>query len=208
MKLVDMTVTGFVDTTASDAPAPGGGSVAALEGAVGTALAAMVCSLTQGRKKYVDVQELAIESEKKANAMKVQYLDIIDRDTEAFNAVSAVFAMPKDTDEEKAARKAAMQAALKGCCKTPMEMMELAAQALDLIETLNGKMNASAASDLGCAVLSLKASIQGAWMNVLINVGGINDEAFVTEYKEKGKALLAKALPQADALYESILATL
>ena len=126
MKLVEMKVNEFVDLMASDEPAPGGGSAAALEGALGAALTAMVCALTVGKKKYADVQELAIESQKKGNEHKAQFVDVIDRDTEAFNAVSAVFAMPKDTDEEKAARKAAMQEALKGCTKTPFEMMELA----------------------------------------------------------------------------------
>ena len=180
MKLVEMKVNEFVDLMASDEPAPGGGSAAALEGALGAALTAMVCALTVGKKKYADVQELAIESQKKGNELKAQFVDVIDRDTEAFNAVSAVFAMPKDTDEEKAARKAAMQEALKGCT----------------------------ASDLGCAALSLKAAIQGAWLNVLINIGGIQDQAFADEYRQKGQALLDKALPLADAIYQEVLESL
>ena len=204
MKLVEMKVNEFVDLMASDEPAPGGGSAAALEGALGAALTAMVCALTVGKKKYADVQELAIESQKKGNELKAQFVDVIDRDTEAFNAVSAVFAMPKDTDEEKAARKAA----LKGCTKTPFEMMELACQALELTRSVVGKLNASAASDLGCAALSLKAAIQGAWLNVLINIGGIQDQAFADEYRQKGQALLDKALPLADAIYQEVLESL
>ena len=185
MKLVEMKVNEFVDLMASDEPAPGGGSAAALEGALGAALTAMVCALTVGKKKYADVQELAIESQKKGNELKAQFVDVIDRDTEAFNAVSAVFAMPKDTDEEKAARKAAMQEALKGCTRTPFEMMELA-----------------------CQALGLKAAIQGAWLNVLINIGGIQDQAFADEYRQKGQALLDKALPLADAIYQEVLESL
>ena len=195
MKLVEMKVNEFVDLMASDEPAPGGGSAAALEGALGAALTAMVCALTVGKKKYADVQELAIESQKKGNELKAQFVDVIDRDTEAFNAVSAVFAMPKDTDEEKAARKAAMQEALKGCTKTPFEMMELACQALELTRSVVGKLNASAA-------------IQGAWLNVLINIGGIQDQAFADEYRQKGQALLDKALPLADAIYQEVLESL
>ena len=208
MKLVEMKVNEFVDLMASDEPAPGGGSAAPREGALGAALTAMVCALTVGKKKYADVQELAIESQKKGNELKAQFVDVIDRDTEAFNAVSAVFAMPKDTDEEKAARKAAMQEALKGCTKTPFEMMELACQALELTRSVVGKLNASAASDLGCAALSLKAAIQGAWLNVLINIGGIQDQAFADEYRQKGQALLDKALPLADAIYQEVLESL
>lgn len=207
MKLVDMSLTGFVDTTASDAPAPGGGSISALEGALGAALASMVCALTLGKKKYADVQELAAETEKKALGLKDRYLDIIDRDTEAFNAVSAVFSMPKDTDEEKAARKAAMQEALKGCCVTPMEMMELAVETLRMIDSVNGKLNASAASDMGCAVLAMGSAIRGAWLNVLINIGGLSDMEYADAARAKGQALLDEALPLADKLYQDILAS-
>ena len=208
MKLAEMQVTEFVNLMASDAPAPGGGSAAALEGALGAALTAMVCALTVGKKKYADVQELAVESQKKAEDLKARFVDVIDRDTEAFNAVSAVFAMPKDTDEQKAARKAAMQEALKGCTKTPFEMMQLACETLELTRSLVGRLNASAASDLGCSALSLRAAIQGAWLNVLINISGIADEAFAAEYRKNGEALLAKALPLADEIYEEILKTM
>lgn len=208
MKLAEMQVTEFVNLMASDAPAPGGGSAAALEGALGAALTAMVCALTVGKKKYADVQELAVESQKKAEELKARFVDVMDRDTEAFNAVSAVFAMPKDTDEQKAARKAAMQEALKGCTKTPFEMMQLACETLELTRSLVGRLNASAASDLGCSALSLRAAIQGAWLNVLINISGINDEAFAAEYRANGQALLDKALPLADEIYEEILKTM
>ena len=208
MKLAEMQVTEFVNLMASDAPAPGGGSAAALEGALGAALTAMVCALTVGKKKYADVQELAVASQKKAEDLKARFVDVMDRDTEAFNAVSAVFAMPKDTDEQKAARKAAMQEALKGCTKTPFEMMQLACETLELTRSLVGRLNASAASDLGCSALSLRAAIQGAWLNVLINISGIADEAFAAEYRKNGEALLAKALPLADEIYEEILKTM
>lgn len=208
MKLAEMQVTEFVNLMASDAPAPGGGSAAALEGALGAALTAMVCALTVGKKKYADVQELAVESQKKAEDLKARFVDVMDRDTEAFNAVSAVFAMPKDTDEQKAARKAAMQEALKGCTKTPFAMMQLACETLELTRSLVGRLNASAASDLGCSALSLRAAIQGAWLNVLINISGIADEAFAAEYRKNGEALLAKALPLADEIYEEILKTM
>lgn len=208
MKLAEMQVTEFVNLMASDAPAPGGGSAAALEGALGAALTAMVCALTVGKKKYADVQELAVESQKKAEDLKARFVDVMDRDTEAFNAVSAVFAMPKDTDEQKAARKAAMQEALKGCTKTPFEMMQLACETLELTRSLVGRLNASAASDLGCSALALRAAIQGAWLNVLINISGIADEAFAAEYRKNGEALLAKALPLADEIYEEILKTM
>lgn len=208
MKLVDMSVTEFVDLMASDAPAPGGGSCAALTGALGMALSAMVCALTVGKKKYAEFETLAMDSQKKALAITAQFVDVIDRDTEAFNAVSAVFAMPKETDAEKDARKVAMQSALQGCTKTPFEMMEMSYEALVITRALVGQSNSNASSDLGCAALSLKAAIQGAWLNVLINIGGIKDEAFATQYRKNGEELLAKAIPLADEIYEEILKSL
>ena len=204
MKLADMTVTGFADTVASDAPAPGGGSCAALYGSIGAALTAMVGGLTQGRKKYAEYAEHAAEVEKKGNELKTRLLDVMDRDTEAFNVVYAAFGMPKATDEEKAARSAAIQEGLKGCTKTPMEMMELIDETLTLAQSLLGRFNDTSASDLGVAFLSLKAGIQGAWLNVLINVGSLKDQEFAAEYRAKGEALLAHALPLADECYAEI----
>ena len=208
MKLTEMTVKEFADVMGSDAPAPGGGSASALNGAIGAGLAAMVCGLTVGKKKYAEFAENAKEVEAAALALKDKFVTIIDTDTDAFNAVSAVFTMPKDTDDEKAARKAAMLAALKGCTISPFEMMELGLQALELVTALIGKSNPTAASDLGCAALNLKSCIQGAWLNVLINLGGIKDEAFVAEYKGKGEAILAEALPLADKIYNTVLESL
>lgn len=208
MKLVDRTVTGFIDLMASSEPAPGGGSAAALQGALGTALTAMVCALTIDKKKYADVQDLITAAQQEAVALKKRYLDVIDRDTEAFNSVSAVFAMPKDTDEQKQSRTQAMQTALKACTQTPFEMMQLAYDSLKLTQSIVGRSNASAASDLGCAALSLKAAIQGAWLNVLINIGGITDEAFANQYRQEGQALMAQALPLADSIYQEVLSAL
>ena len=202
MKLAEMQVSQFADVLASDAPAPGGGSTAALEGALGAALTAMVCGLTVGKKKYAEFQELAEAAQKKALDLKARFVDVMDRDTEAFNVVSAAFALPKETDEEKAARSAAIQEGLKGCTKTPFEMMELAMETLELTDSILGKSNASAASDLGVSALSLRAAIQGAWLNVLINIGTLKDKELAEDYRRRGEALLARALPLADKIYE------
>lgn len=208
MKLADMQVTQFCDVLASDAPAPGGGSTAALEGALGAALTAMVCGLTtvgKSREKYAEYQEFVLASQKKALDLKARFMDVMDRDTEAFNVVSAVFGMPKATDEEKAARSAAIQKGLEGCTRTPFEMMELAAETLELTAELLGKTNDSAASDLGVSALSMRAAIQGAWLNVLINIGSLKNKELAEDYRKKGEALLAKALPLADQIYQNVL---
>mgnify|MGYP001150292010 FL=1 len=205
MELKKLEVTAFADLLASDAPAPGGGSTAALEGALGAALTAMVCGLTVGKAKYAASQELVESVREKCAALQVRFLDVMDRDTEAFNAVAAAFALPKGTEEEKAARSKAIQAALRGCIDTPMEMMELAAETLELTESLLGRFNDSAASDLGVAALSLRSAIQGAWLNVRINISSIKDQDLAERSRERGEALLAKALPAADRIYNAVL---
>ena len=208
MKLADMQVTQFCDVLASDAPAPGGGSTAALEGALGAALTAMVCGLTtvgKSKEKYAEYQEFVLASQKKALDLKARFVDVMDRDTEAFNVVSAAFGMPKATDEEKAARSAAIQKGLEGCTRTPFEMMELAAETLELTAELLGKTNDSAASDLGVSALSMRAAIQGAWLNVLINIGSLKNKELAEDYRKKGEELLAKALPLSDQIYQNVL---
>ncbi len=204
MKLAELTTAGFAGLLASDAPAPGGGSAAALEGALGAALTAMVCSLTIGKKKYAEFEALAQSAQAKALDLKTRFVDVMDRDTEAFNVVSAAFGMPKATEEEKAARSAAIQKGLEGCTKTPFEMMELAVESLELTASILGKSNDSAASDLGVSALSLRAAIQGAWLNVLINIGSLKNKELAEDYRAKGEALLARALPLADQIYETV----
>lgn len=207
MKLSELKVTEFCDLLASDAPAPGGGSTAALEGALGAALTAMVCGLTtvgKSKEKYAEYQEFVIESQKKAADLQARFVDVMNRDTEAFNVVSAAFGMPKATDEEKAARSAAIQKGLEGCTATPFEMMELSVETLELTESLLGKSNDSAASDLGVSALSLRAAIQGAWLNVLINIGSLKNKELAEDYRVKGEAMLEKALPLADKIYAEV----
>lgn len=196
-KLIDKSLREFVDLLASGEPTPGGGSAAAMTGAQGAALVAMVCGLTAGRPKYAEHDGLARETIIAANAVKDGLLEALDRDSEAYQGVVAVFSMPKDSEEEKRARKAAMQQALKASTLSPYEMMKLSVAGLKLARAIAGKCNVNAASDLGVAALSLRAALEGGWSNVLINLGGIEDEAFVREYREKGEALLAEGLPMA-----------
>ncbi|HHS3413794.1 TPA: cyclodeaminase/cyclohydrolase family protein [Streptococcus pyogenes] len=205
MGLVDLSLTDFAKVLGSDAPAPGGGSAAALSGANGISLTKMVCELTLGKKKYADYQDIIEDLHTKSSRLQQDLLDAIDKDTEAFNLVSDVFDMPKETDEDKAARRTAMQKALKTAAQSPFEMMTLMVEALEITATAVGKSNTNAASDLGVAALNLKAGLQGAWLNVLINLSGIKDEDFVTDYRQKGQALLDKGCHLADDIYMKIL---
>lgn len=205
MKLAEMKVTQFADVLASDAPAPGGGSVAALEGALGAALTAMVCTLTEGKKQYADHRDFVLEVQAKASALQAKFIDVMDRDTEAFMVVSRAFSMPKATDDEKAVRSAAIQKGLVGCTETPFEMMNLAAETIALTESLLGRFNESAASDLGVAALSLRAAVQGAWLNVLINIGSLKDRELAESYRARGEELVKTVLTGADRVYEKVL---
>lgn len=205
MKLAEQNTAQFTALLASDAPAPGGGSAAALSGSIGAALTAMVCALTAEKPQYAQHQEEILAIRQRAEELRLQFLDVMDRDTQAFLAVSGAFALPKATDQEKAARSAAIQAGLIQCTRTPLEMMALAAEALRLTASLLGRFNENAASDLGVAALSLRSGLQGAWLNVLINVGSLKDRALARELREKGEALLAEALPLADQIYSTVL---
>ena len=204
MKLSEMTLSRYIEVLASDAGAPGGGSASALTGAQGAALTSMVCTLTVGKKKYEEHWALNEETKERTAELHSLLLDVMNRDTEAFDEVSAVFGMPRDTDEQKAARAAAMQKGLMACTLTPIEMMSYAAEAIELTHAVVGKSNQSAASDLGCAALNLKACILGAWSNVLINLGGIKDEAFVARYREQGEGMLRQSIPLADNVYDRV----
>ncbi len=205
MKLAEMNVTEFARVLASDAPAPGGGSTAALEGVLGAALTAMVCRLTEGKKAFAEHRDSILEVMAKAEALQAQFLDVMDRDTDAFMVVSNAFAMPKATDEEKAARSAAIQKGLEGCTATPFEMMQLAAETIQLTESLLGRFNTASASDLGVSALSLRSAVQGAWLNVLINIGSLKNKELAEDYRAKGEALVKKVCEAADRVYATVL---
>ncbi len=199
-RLVDTTLREFTNLLASGEPTPGGGSAAAMTGAQGAALVAMVCGLTAGRKKYEEFDALARQTAEKALLLKDSLLEAMDLDSAAYEEVVAVFAMPKNTDEEKAARKAAMQQALKHSTQSPFHTMELAVEGLGLASAVLGKCNVNAASDLAVAASSLRTALEGGWFNVRINLGGIEDAAFVNEYERKGGRLLEEGLRLADAV--------
>ena len=204
MELSELTVLSFVNLLGSDAPAPGGGSTAALEGSLGAALTAMVSAVTMGRKKYAEYEELAIETNEKASALKEAFLIAMDHDTAVFNEFTEALALPKESPEEKAARSAAMQTALEKCTDSPFRMMLLCIQALELTASILGRSNANAMSDLGVAALSLGAAIRGAWLNVLINVGSLKNEELAAFYKAEGKRLVDRGTALSEELYHKI----
>ena len=205
MKLTEMKLTEFCAALASKEPAPGGGSASANIAAMGVGLLAMVANLTVGRKKYAEHQELMQKIITETDALRLRLVDAINRDTEAYKVVSAVFSMPKETDDEKAARTAAMQAALRTATEVPYEVMELCYASLTLAARAVGKSNTNAASDLGVAAHSLLAGARGAWMNVLINLGGIKDKEFVAAKRSGGEDIIAEVENMAEGIVEYVM---
>ena len=206
--LHEMKTDEYLELLGSNAPAPGGGAASALSAAQGCALAQMVCELTKGRKKYADSQELAENASESLASLRASLLSLMEEDTQAYQGVMDVFSMPKSTEEEIIYRNAAMEMALRESTKTPFRVMLLAEEALGVADTLIGRTNANAATDLACAALNLKAALQGAWLNVRINLASISDSAFASQYKKDGEAILSRALPLADRIYQTILESL
>lgn len=191
MKLIELKMNEYLDVLLSDAPAPGGGSVSALAGAQGAALLSMVCDLTTAKEKFADDHELCREIRQRAGELYEALAKAIDEDTEAFNLVAAAFKMPKETDEEKAARKQAIADGTLEATKVPFRVMEMASEGLALAEKLQGHYNSNCDSDYGVGVLNFMTCMRGAWLNVKINLPGVKDEALAAEYKEKGEKMLA-----------------
>lgn len=187
--LIDKTVSQFLDELASNSPAPGGGSVAALAGAVGAALTSMVCNLTIGKKKYDDVQDEIKAVLEQTELLRKEMTRLIDQDTEAFNAVMAAFGLPKGTEQEQATRSAAIQEATRVATLVPLSVMRLCEKALLHTRTVAQKGNKNSASDAGVAALMLQASCAGAALNIRINLSGLKDAEFVQQTAQQSGAI-------------------
>ncbi len=187
-----MTVAGFIDELASDSPAPGGGSVSALNGAIAAALTSMVGNLTIGKKKYADVEEEMREIVSRVSEIQKELLEAVDKDSDAFNVVFAAFKWPKETEEEKEARSAEIQRGTKIAADVPMRVAEKAAELMPLIEKVIMKGNQNSITDACCAMMACRYAVIGALLNVRINLGSIKDETFVKEHADRAAELEKK----------------
>ncbi len=194
--LVGMPIAGFLDELALDSPAPGGGSVAALAGAQAAGLASMVARLTVGKKGYESIWEEMKALAAKGDALRIRLTQIVDEDAQAFNKVMAAYKLPKNTDDEKARRSAAIQEAMVLAASVPMETMRLSLDSMLLAREVAEKGNANSITDAAVAGIMALGAMQGAELNVKINLGSIKDAAFadaarkeIAELAEKGAAL-------------------
>lgn len=192
-RLVDLSVRGFVEETASESPAPGGGSVAAAMGAMGAALAAMVANLSSHKKGWDDRWEEFSDWADKGKACHNELLRLIDDDTDSFNAIMSAMGLPKGTDEEKAARTAAIQDATKGAIEVPLRVMHVALESMDVAKAMAETGLPASASDAGVAALAARSGVMGAMLNVKINVGSLTDKSAAGDYVARADKLAAAA---------------
>jgi glutamate formiminotransferase/formiminotetrahydrofolate cyclodeaminase len=193
--LLNLNLRQFCNETLSDSPAPGGGSVAALMGALGVSLGGMVANLSAGKRGWDDKLDYFSDWAVKAQQLKDELLVLVDEDTAAFNKLMDAFALPKDSAEEKAARLAAIQLATKGAAQIPLKVMGSASKSYQLLSEMAEKGNPASISDVGVGLLAVRACVEGAAMNVRINLLGLKDE--------KSKSALLEKVEQISAQSES-----
>lgn len=191
-RLVNMNLSAFADETASESPAPGGGSISAYVGALGVSLATMVANLSSHKKGWdARWQEFGDWAEK-GQTIKQELIKLVDADTEAFNKIMTAFSLPKSTDEEKAARKKAIQDATKFAIEIPFRVMELSYNSMEIIRAMASDGNPNSVSDAGVGALCARSAVMGAFMNVRINAAGYDDKAYVAEIIKKGQEIEMK----------------
>ena len=204
MKLIDMTVKDYLDLLKSDAPAPGGGSVSALTGAQGLALMLMVADLTLTKEKYQADHELCQKAKEEGQPLYQSLSEAMDKDTDAYKMVFAAYKLPKETDDDKAARSKAIGEANLLATQVPFEVMSQSFEGLKLVSKLVNHSNTNAASDLGVAASCLETAVKGAWLNVSINLPGVKDPDLAKHFEETGRSIYNDSITLAKRIVESI----
>ena len=193
-KLVDLSCTGFCNETASESPAPGGGSVSALMGALGASLATMVANLTGGKAAYEEEWEKYSDIALKGQKLKDELLALVDEDTEAFNRIMNAFGLPKKSDQEKAARTAAIQDATRYATEVPLRTMRKSYEVFDLCEAMVEWGNPASVTDGGVGALAARSAVMGAHLNVKINASSLKDETFRNDILSQAAKIEADAI--------------
>ena len=195
-RLVDMSLRAFADETASESPAPGGGSISAYMGALGASLATMVANLSSHKKGWDARWEEFSDWADKGQRLQQELVRLVDADTEAFNKIMSAFSLPKTTEEEKATRKKGIQEATKFAIEIPFRVMELSYESFYIIRAMATEGNPNSVSDAGVAALCARSAVMGAFMNVRINAVGYDDKNYVNELLERGKVLEQKSIAE------------
>jgi glutamate formiminotransferase/formiminotetrahydrofolate cyclodeaminase len=202
--LIDKKVSNFLDELASNSPTPGGGSVAALAGALGAALISMVGNLTIGKKKYKDVEEDIKKIISSSEKLRYELSQLIEEDVKAFNNFMATYKMPRETEDEKKIRTEKIQESLIEAAKVPLKVAYKCLEVLSLSREVAEKGNINVISDAGVAVLLAEAALESALLNVKINLGMIKDEKTREELSSSIKELLLKEKGQKEKVLEIV----
>jgi formiminotetrahydrofolate cyclodeaminase len=203
-QIKDTAIEPFLDALASSNATPGGGSAAAILGAMGAALVSMVCNLTIGKKKYAEVEGEMKDVLAKAEELRHRMTGMIQEDVKAFDTVMGAYGMPKETDADKLKRDAAIQDALKQATEVPIRCCHLAREVIDLALTASAKGNLNVISDAGVGVLSAYAALRSAALNVYINAKMISDKSFVDAKLKELEGLLAGAEAATEKAYDIV----
>lgn len=203
-KLVDMTLEGFADETASESPAPGGGSIAAYMGALGAALGTMVANLSAHKAGWDERWEEFSDYAERGRDILDRLIGLVDEDTAAFNRIMGVFAMPKGTEEEKAARAKALQEATLYATEVPLRTMKTAAEAFDLLEAMAREGNPASVSDAGVGALAARSAVLGAQLNVRINAAGLTDRSMAEALCEEAEEIACHASARETQILEIV----
>jgi len=203
-KLIDMSLKAFMDETASDSPAPGGGSVSAYMGALGVALGTMVANLSSHKRGWDEKWKEFSDWAEKGKAIQNSLLQMVDEDTRAFNRIMEAFSLPIKTEDDKKIKEIAIQEATKNATLVPLKVMETAYPGFELINEMISKGNPNSISDAGVGALALRACIKGAFLNVKINASGLNDKSFVTDVIARGAELETKTIAAEEEILRRI----
>ncbi len=203
-RLVDMSIEAFTHETASESPAPGGGSISACVGAFGVALATMVANLSAHKRGWDERWEEFSDWAEKGKAHHDALLRLIDEDTEAFNAVMSAFGLPQGTDAEKADREAAIQAATKNAIEVPLCVMQTALASMDVIRSMAEIGNPASVSDAGVGALCARSAVMGAFLNVRINLAGLDDKTLAEDFLKRGRQIETKAVALEKAILKIV----
>jgi glutamate formiminotransferase / formiminotetrahydrofolate cyclodeaminase len=193
-RLIDMTCKGFANETASESPAPGGGSISAYVGALGVSLATMVANLSSHKPGWDDRCPEFSDWAEKGQQLKDQLLQLVDEDTQAFNRIMDAFGMSKGNEEEKTARKETIQDATRYATEIPFSVMEKSFESMEVIKAMAETGNPNSVSDAGVGALCARTAVMGAYLNVKINAGGLDDKAFVNDILARGAEIEQSAI--------------
>lgn len=195
----------FAYELASKKPVPGGGGAAALAAGLGTALNSMVANFSIGKKKFIDYKDKHEDLLKRGEILREKLIDLIDKDAEFFEPLSKAYSMPSNTEEEKQIKEETLQKCLKIACSAPMDILEYTYEAILLHKEIEDISSKNIISDVGVGVQLLKAALNSAYLNVLININSISDEEYVAKAREKSDKLLSEGNKLADQVYEKVL---